>query len=266
MSFNEFSREALKELLVTPQQLRRAGSASGKLRVHASECGHGVVADAVARVVVPGIAAVLHVGDALSFKVCVYLLARHAQDGPYHAPAPRRDAAKASQPRAAREIEQHGFGVVISRVRSCDGVRSQRIRRLLEEFVPQPARSVLGAEAVFTGKGRDIAAAEICLHTEPGAEGAHEVLIPVGFGPAQAVIIMCGPDLQAEALPQLAETTEQIYGVRAARDRAEHAPVLGQQRGIKAVNHRHAACPRPRRRCTPAATSCLWCPSDRGGS
>ena len=213
-----------------------------------------MVADAVARVVVARVGAVLHVADAFQLKVCVYLRAGHAQDGPYHAPAPGRDAAEAAQPRAAREVEQHGLCVVVRRVRRGYGVRAQGVRRPLEEPVPQPARRVLGAEAVITGKGRDIAAAGICLHAEPGAEVAHEGLVPVGLRPAQAVIIMCGPDPQAQALPQLAEAAEQVDGVRTSRDRAEHSPARGQQGDIQPVSHRHAACPRPRRRCTPAAT------------
>ena len=254
MLFHKVPGKAVEELLVPPQQGRCAASRPYELRVHAFERRHGAVADTVSRIVVGGVRAVLHVLLAALGQQGLHLFPREAQYGPDY-PAPALGyAAQAAQARAARQVQQHSLRVVVRRVGRGYGRGAPLVRCALQEVIAQAAGRLLCPEAVLAGEGRHVAAPEVRRDAQARAQRADKGLVPVGLGPSQAVIEVRALDAHIEPRRSLQQQPQQADRIRPAGDGAEHQPAPGQQFEIEPLSHRRAACPRPRRRCTPAAT------------
>ena len=99
-----------------------------------------------------------------------------------------------AQPAAAQQVQQHRLGVVVGGVRRGELVAGQRLQKGVAAF----AGGFFDAFSVCGGVLGDVGAADGQGDAVPGAEGADEGLVAVGFRPAQAVVEVGGGDGDAQ--------------------------------------------------------------------
>ncbi|OPZ81914.1 MAG: hypothetical protein BWY77_00424 [bacterium ADurb.Bin431] len=98
-----------------------------------------------------------------------------------------------------------------------------------EKIVTQGAGGGLEAQMVSAGVNTHIAPADLAGEGAAGAEGAHEILITVGFGAAQLMVEMGGGQRQTPLRRQLGEKIEQHHRIEPAREGDQHPHARLQQ-------------------------------------
>ena len=172
-------------------------------------------------------------GQVIFFQKCFHLLTGDGEHGANHIAADGADAPQSFQPRAPQQVHQHGFGVVVRRVRrgNLAGERAQKGVSGLPGGGFQP---------LFAG-----------LHLRPahfqrdavtGAEAADEVFVLVGFFPPQVMVKMGSAQSNAQLVFQQVHSKQQRNGIRPAGHGTGNT-VAGEnhfflpQRGAELIQH-----------------------------
>ena len=138
--------------------------------------------------------------------------------------APGRDAGQPRGAGAAHQPQQHGFRLIVTRVRHADAVPAERRERVDEKLLPGLSCRDFDREALTSSKGRHIGIAN--RRSDAGARGerAAERRILVCRRAANVVIQMGkARELQVARRRELAEEKEQRDRIGPARHRGHHA-------------------------------------------
>ena len=117
-------------------------------------------------------------------------------------------------------------------------VHAQPVGRIFQEIIAQFARRLLGAEPVLAGVSAHVAAAHDAGHVPLRAQFLHKALVAVALRAAQAVVKVCRADYEAVFPHGLSAVVQQVYAVRPAGHRAQHA-LSGQE---PVVYRAHSSC------------------------
>ena len=137
---------------------------------------------------------------------------------------PDRDDAQPAQRRAADEIEQHRFQIVVGGVRRGDEAIQRREKR-----IAHPACGFFDAFAGFSSARGDVSAGDGEGNAPILTQLADERFVAVRFRAAQMVIIVRGTHSQAQLVLQRAQAVQHRHGVRAAGDGTGDGGILRQR-------------------------------------
>ena len=99
---------------------------------------------------------ILAPGKAARAEICGQLTLPDAQQRPIQPSRQARHAACTIHARAAQQVHQHGFGLVVQVMRQRDVVRATVLPRSLQKGVPRLPRSGLEPLAALPGEGRHV--------------------------------------------------------------------------------------------------------------
>ena len=160
-------------------------------RIHERQLREHVVPDAVPHhrhVVVSGI---FPPGLALGDEPLAQLLSAHFQQGADAVARARRHASQPPGTRAARQPEEHRFGLVAAGVRQGDALGSEPAERLAIEVETDVAAGNLQRLPRLPGQRRHIGMRDIARQVEPECQSLHKCAIIVGR-PAADVVVKVG--------------------------------------------------------------------------
>jgi hypothetical protein len=103
-------------------------------------------------------------------------------------------------------------------------------KQIPKESIPHIPRRRLHTDMLFRRALRDIIAVDIKSQIMLMSQTGDEVLVQVGFGPAQLVIEMDSRENQADFVPQLEQETQERDRINSAGNANAHAIPSPQQR------------------------------------
>ncbi len=210
-----------QENFILPQQPRQPGRCRGGFGIDSPQHGHNLVTDQVAGVVVGQVAAVCNERLAQHPEVALNLGARARQQRAHDVPAHRRDAGQPFAAGAARQMEEHGFEVVIGGMGGCRETAAVFAGGLRKKPVTDLPCGLLNSQPGFRRVARHRNAAHCQRHAQPRAQRPHKRFVPVGLRAAQAVVQM----ESGYTIAQLPQCQQQGGRIRAAREcRADARP------------------------------------------
>ena len=96
------------------------------------------------------------------------------------------------KPRPPHQVEQQGLQVVVGAMGGGDASTAHGVRRLPQEFIAHLAGGLLHPQAPGPGLIGHVARTNDAGDVLPGAPLRHKGGVPVGFGPAQVVVVVGG--------------------------------------------------------------------------
>ena len=170
--------------------------------------------DGIAGIVVGPVGAVGAIGLAQHGQVLLHLGAGAVQQGADDVAADARNAAEPVQAGAADHIQQHRFDAVLQGMGGGDTAAFPR--RFGKKGIAGPAAGFLHRAVLRRCQRGGITAAHQAGQPQPLCQRADELLVPVGFRPAQAVVDMADGDLPAILRPVLRQEPQKSDRIRAA--------------------------------------------------
>ena len=135
------------------------------------------------------IGTILHKGQMVFFQKCQHLIPGHREQGADQLFPLGSDASQALQPRAPHQVQQHGFGVVISGVGGGDGA-------IQGGKIGIPGLPGSGLQAFFSG--HHITVTHKQRNIELMTKRADEGFIPVRFFAPEVVVKMSSGQFHAQ--------------------------------------------------------------------
>ncbi|CUO45779.1 Uncharacterised protein [Flavonifractor plautii] len=132
------------------------------------------------------------------------------------------------KPRPPHQVEQQGFQVVVGAVGGGDASTAHGVRRPPQEFIAHLAGGLLHPQAPGPGLMGHVARANDAGDVLPGAPLRHKGGVPVGFGPAQVVVVVGGRHPEAPLSGPGVEQVKQAHGIRTAGHGAQHRAPPGE--------------------------------------
>lgn len=169
------------------------------------EDGYDEVAYFIAGVVEGVVGGVGAVPELVGADVVQDVLAGEGEDGPQDAPADGGDAGEAADAGAAGEVEEGGFGVVVGVVGDEDVVEFALEAGFLEPGVAEFAGGHLDADAAGGGVGPGVEFADAEGDAVGVAEAFDELLVHVGFFPAEVEVAVEGEEVEVEVFAGVEE-------------------------------------------------------------
>ncbi len=128
----------------------------------------------------------------------------------------RKNSSQTQGAGAAQDAHQHGFGLIVERVRRGDLVRFAFVHELEKPTVAQLASA--GFETGLAGPrvGGRIARAQVEVQLEAAGQVLDELLVGIGLSAANAVMEMRHGKHDSQLAAQLQQSAQQRYRVRAA--------------------------------------------------
>jgi len=142
------------------------------------------------------------------------------------------------RPGAAEELGQHGFGLVVQRVRGGYGVSNALTHQLTEPAIAQAAGGFLDRLGGFpNGRVGDGRCSSIDLGFVKGqpeffGQFAAEIAVRIGFSSPQPVVKMGDVEHESQFPASLRKSPQQCNRVRAARNPHSEAQAWPQQRSV----------------------------------
>ena len=121
--------------------------------------------------------------------------------------------------RAADQVHQHGFGLIVQVVCSSQHFKTARFPRFPKEIIAHCARGFFDAPALFCRLRRNIEMDDVQRHAPLSAQLLYKPAIPPGTLPADTVLDVC----RLHAHAALQQQMQQHHRIHAAGQRAEHA-------------------------------------------
>jgi hypothetical protein len=129
------------------------------------------------------------------------------------------NAGQAREARAAHQMSQHSFGLIVGRVR--DGrVRHAALRdHFIEKLVAQPASGVLEIPAFAARDGAHVFSSHFARHAVCRCQLFNKILVRRCVGASKLVIEVQDHQSNPERIAQLEQKPQQRNGIGAARNR-----------------------------------------------
>ncbi len=144
------------------------------------------------------------------------------------------DGAETGEPRAAKDVGEHGFGLIFGGVRGGNAVHDALLDEASEERVAGAAGGILEIGFFAASTGGDVLAADVQGQAELFGEASDEGFVGVGGFSAQFVVEMGDAQDDAERVANFKEQEEQGDGVCAAGD--GHGDALSRAEKFPALN------------------------------
>ena len=220
-----------------------------KRGVYLPQCGNYVVTDFVAGIIIGKVGAVRNKANALLDAILLKLRPGKADYGADYSATLFRNPANAGKSRAARSVENKGFGAVRKAVRRGDFcVCAECIGAVLKKIVAQLPARLLGAQAVLKSVFSDRRGINLAGNAELFAHFEHEFFVTVALRPAQIVVYMGAENVQVKLRAQSAENVQHRSGIAPAGNGGDHR-VAFFEHGFRAQKFKSAFFNRQQLRC-----------------
>ena len=146
------------------------------------------------------------------------------------------DAAKPGEPRAAKDVRQDGFRLIVGGVRNGDAIEAVLLNELLKKGVPRAPRHVFQIAAFSFGFRGDIFRSHEKFQLVLRRKFRNEFLVGLRSSSAQFVIEVHHAQDATQLLAQFKEQMQQGNGIRAAGNGNAQALAGAQQIGALQEN------------------------------
>jgi len=177
---------------------------------------HEVVPNAGAHTVRVTVGGVFPPGLALAAKIGAQIRAADSEKRAQHNARGGMDAGKSGESRATQNVRQHGFRLIVGRVRDGDAIEAALLYEALKEGVSRPPRYIFQIAAFALGPRGDVFRGHEKFQTVLRREPRDEFLVELRSPAAQFVIEVHHAQDAAQPLPQFQEQMQQGDGIRAA--------------------------------------------------